>query len=50
LAQWLGRDELVINTWPREPAMRHRSMRLAAQVYQLQAALRRSSGLRSLGA
>ncbi len=36
LAQSLELDELVVNTWAHEPAMRHRSMRLMAQAYGLQ--------------
>jgi alkanesulfonate monooxygenase SsuD/methylene tetrahydromethanopterin reductase-like flavin-dependent oxidoreductase (luciferase family) len=35
LAQSLGLDELVVNTWAHDPAMRHRSMRLLANVYAL---------------
>ena len=35
LALSLGLDELVVNTWAHDPAMRHRSMRLVAQVYGL---------------
>lgn len=33
LAQALQLDELVVNTWAHDPAMRHRSMRLLAQAY-----------------
>ena len=38
LAQSLGLDELVVNTWTHDPAMRQRSMRLVAGVYGLLAA------------
>ncbi len=38
LAETFNLDELVVNTWTHDPAMRHRSMRLLAQVFGLGAA------------